>query len=240
MMTKASYGISEMHSLPNDFHIILPNHLSSPEPAICQLHRSIARLEKIFETLVNSFIENKVGIAENFLSLPLAAHLKDNLVALYAENKLIAAGTGNNTLVTHDKLFRSDVIYWLDRKHDDAYENAFFDLMDSFISYLNSTCYTGITGYEFHYTLYQTGSFYRKHLDQFRNNSSRKYSMIMYLNTDWQLADGGELCIHHEDSTQNISPLNGKSVFFKSSELEHEVLLTNKPRMSITGWLKVN
>ena len=27
---------------------------------------------------------------------------------------------------------------------------------------------------------------------------------------------------------------------FKSSELEHEVLVTNKPRMSITGWLKVD
>ena len=30
----------------------------------------------------------------------------------------------------------------------------------------------------------------------------------------------------------------GKSVFFKSNELEHEVLVTYLPRMSITGWLK--
>jgi SM-20-related protein len=34
--------------------------------------------------------------------------------------------------------------------------------------------------------------------------------------------------------------MSGKSVFFKSSELVHEVLTTNKPRMSITGWLKVD
>ena len=132
------------------------------------------------------------------------------------------------------------MIYWLDRKHNNAYENNFFDLMDSFVSYLNRTCYTGITGYEFHYALYEEGSFYKKHYDQFRNNESRQYSMIMYLNTNWQQNDGGELCIHHREGLQNITPVNGKSVFFKSSEVEHEVLLTNKPRMSITGWLKVD
>ena len=103
---------------------------------------------------------------------------------------------------------------------------------------MNNTCYTGITGYEFHYTLYPEGSFYKKHLDQFRNNNSRKYSMIMYLNADWEAADGGELCITQHDHLQMISPQNGKAVFFKSNEMEHEVLITNKPRMSITGWLK--
>jgi SM-20-related protein len=131
------------------------------------------------------------------------------------------------------------MIYWLDRSHDDVYENDFFELMDSFVKYLNETCYTGITGYEFHYALYEEGRFYKKHLDQFRTDGSRQYSMIMYLNADWKLSDGGELCIHQNGSLQNISPVNRKGVFFKSSELEHEVLLTNKPRMSITGWLKI-
>lgn len=197
-------------------------------------------LQETFDHLIDSFISNKVGIANDFLSESLSAHLKANLKNLYADKQMQSAGTGNDTEVVHDKRFRSDVIYWLDRKHDDVHENAFFDLMDAFVSRLNTTCYTGITGYEFHYTLYETGSFYKKHLDQFRNNDSRQYSMIIYLNTDWQEADGGELCIHHTESLQNISPMNGKSVFFKSSELEHEVLVTNKPRMSITGWLKIN
>ncbi|HTN18129.1 MAG TPA: 2OG-Fe(II) oxygenase [Chitinophagaceae bacterium] len=139
------------------------------------------------------------------------------------------------------KSVRTDVIYWLDRAHNDTVENDFFDLMDAFVLHLNSTCYTGITGYEFHYALYEKGSFYKKHLDQFRNNESRQYSMIMYLNEDWMQGDGGELCIYPAGKQiQNISPENGKSVFFKSSELEHEVLLTNKPRLSITGWLKIN
>ena len=195
-------------------------------------------LQKIFNTLIDSFIADKVGITENFLNLSLAAHLKENLAALYKSKMLLSAGTGNEALVSHDKLVRSDKIFWLDRIHKDQWENDFFDLMDSFVHYLNSTCYTGITGYEFHYALYERGSYYKRHLDQFRTDGSRKYSMIMYLNADWQQEDGGELCIYQNGNEQHISPLSGKSVFFKSSELEHEVLLTNKPRMSITGWLK--
>mgnify|MGYP006373434921 FL=1 len=195
-------------------------------------------MQKNFDELIDSYIDNKVGLAENFLSKSLSGHLIENLKQLYNSGKLKSAGTGNDTEVVHDKLFRSDVIYWLDRKHNDPYENDFFDLLDSFVNYLNSTCYTGITGYEFHYTLYPEGSFYKKHLDQFRNNNSRKYSMIMYLNADWKISDGGELCITQLDHLQTISPQTGKAVFFKSNEMEHEVLVTNKPRMSITGWLK--
>jgi len=64
--------------------------------------------------------------------------------------------------------------------------------------------------------------------------------MITYLNTDWIAADGGQLCIYHEKESHIVSPINGTCVFFKSGEMEHEVLLSNKPRMSITGWLKTN
>ncbi|MCX6199701.1 MAG: 2OG-Fe(II) oxygenase [Bacteroidetes bacterium] len=195
-------------------------------------------MQAIFDTLINSFIENEVGIANHFLNDELASFLKQNLQLLYKTEQLLFAGTGNNKLVTHDKTTRSDKIFWLDAKHENIHENSFFKLLDSFIIYLNATCYTGITGYEFHYTLYEEGSFYKKHIDRFKNNSSRAYSMIMYLNENWQPSHGGELCIHHNNQLQNISPNNGKCVFFKSNNLLHEVLLTHKPRLSITGWLK--
>jgi len=195
-------------------------------------------LQKIFDILINSFIEKKVGIADNFLNTALATSLKDNLIALYDNNQMLSAGTGNVDAISFDKSVRSDKIFWLDRRHNDKSENDFFDLMDEFVSYLNSTCYTGITGYEFHYAMYEKGTFYKKHMDRFRSDSSRLFSMIMYLNEDWEQSDGGELCIHHADHLQNISPNKGKSIFFKSNELLHEVLVTQKPRMSITGWLK--
>ena len=197
-------------------------------------------METVFDDLIDSYLLNKVGISENFLNEELSEQLKGNLCKLFDEKKLIAAKTGSGNETSVNTLIRKDKIFWLDRSHNDAAENAFFDLVDSFVLYLNRTCFTGITGYEFHYALYEKGSFYKKHLDQFRNNSSRQYTMIFYLNTDWKLTDGGELRVYIDDSSLDISPTNGKSVFFKSSEIEHEVLMCNEQRMSITGWFKVD
>ena len=207
--------------------------------AKCWILFSTLFLHNNFNVLIDSFINSKVGIAEDFLTKALAFNLSQNLHALYSNQQLHSAGIGNNSVIDQNKLIRSDIIYWLDRKHNNEHENSFFDLIDAFVLYLNTTCYTGITGYEFHYALYEKGSFYKRHLDQFRNNESRQYSLVMYLNENWQEIDGGELCIHHEHHLQMISPTNCKGVFFKSCEMEHEVLLTTQPRLSIVGWLKI-
>ncbi len=193
-------------------------------------------MEITFDELIDSYLTTNVGTVKNFLSKALSVHLADNITALYADDLLLSAGTGNDLLVKHDKLIRNDKIYWLDRIHNNVYENDFFDLMDRFVNHLNSTCYTGITGYEFHYTLYEKGSFYKRHLDNFKQNGTRAFSMIMYLNNE---VDGGALRIYQGNNSQDITPNAGKSVFFKSNELEHEVLVTHLPRMSITGWLKI-
>ena len=199
---------------------------------------TLGGMQKAFATLVDSFVDNKVGIAEQFVSDALAARLAERLLRLYAQKLLVTGGTGNEHKLTHNKLMRSDVMYWLDRAHHNADEDEFLALMDNFVSYLNQTCYTGITGHEFHFTLYEEGAFYKRHLDQFQNNQSRQYSMIIYLNHDWIASDGGQLMIYQAGHDQAILPTGGKMVFFKSSELEHEVLITKRPRMSITGWLK--
>ncbi len=91
-------------------------------------------MQKIFNSLIDSFIENKVGIAEDFINASLSIQLKDNLNILFANNQLNAAGTGK-VEVDHNKLFRSDLIYWLDRKHENVYENKFLDLIDGFIKH---------------------------------------------------------------------------------------------------------
>jgi len=197
-------------------------------------------LESSFDTLINSFIANKIGISEDFLTESLSLHLQKHLLSLQHSKLMVPAGTGNAAVALQDLAIRGDKIHWLDRKHNNQYENAFFDLIDEFILHLNSTCYTGINDYEFHYTIYEAGRFYKKHVDQFSNNTNRKFSMIIYLNEGWMLEDGGQLRIHHSDSQQDISPSSGKGVFFNSNTTEHEVMTTNKSRMSITGWLKVN
>jgi Rps23 Pro-64 3,4-dihydroxylase Tpa1-like proline 4-hydroxylase len=195
-------------------------------------------VENEFETLINSFINEKVGISNHFLSEDLSQHLKQNILTHLQKNELVKAGTGNDGKLNFDHSVRGDSIYWLDRKHDDVYENEFLDQIDDFIVYLNKSCFAGIRSYEFHYSLYEIGTFYKKHTDQFQDNSNRKYSMISYLNDNWEQGDGGELMIYQNYNNKAISPLNGKTVLFKSNELQHEVLVTNKQRLSVTGWLK--
>ena len=195
-------------------------------------------MEDSFEALIASYIATKVGVVENFIELSLSKHLISNLLMLHQNKLLVPAGIGNEQKLQQNQLVRNDIIYWLDRKNNNIYENEFLTQIEAFISYLNESCYAGITGYEFHYSLYEKGAFYRKHLDQFQDNSSRQFSLISYLNCEWEIADGGELCIYQENNIQKISPTNGKTIFFKSNELVHEVLTTQKQRLSITGWLK--
>ena len=195
-------------------------------------------MEDCFETLISSYLDTKVGMVPDFISEELAENLVQRLFELKEQNLLKAAGIGNVAKLTHNAEIRSDAIYWLDRNNNNEFENQFLDQVDAFVAYLNRSCYTGITGYEFHFALFDKGSFYRKHLDQFQNNSSRQFSMITYLNQNWQPEDGGELCIYDEEKIQKVTPNNRKTVFFKSDELVHEVLETNKARLSVTGWLR--
>ena len=197
-------------------------------------------MDNDFEILISSYLETKIGIAEHFFSVELLEHLKTNLLELSANKLLKAAGTGHDDGLNYNSAIRSDAIYWLDRAHNNVFENEFFDRMDAFVSYLNESCYAGISSYEFHYSLYEAGTFYKTHLDQFKDNSKRKYSMINYLNANWKPSDGGQLCIHEGGAEQLINPTQGKTVFFKSNELLHEVLLSHEKRMSITGWLKIS
>ena len=195
-------------------------------------------MEDCFETLISRYLDTKVGVVPDFISEELAENLVQRLFELKEQNLLKAAGIGNVAKLTHNAEIRSDAIYWLDRNNNNEFENQFLDQVDAFVTYLNRSCYTGITGYEFHFALFDKGSFYRKHLDQFQNNSSRQFSMITYLNQNWQPEDGGELCIYDEAKIQKVTPNNRKTVFFKSDELVHEVLETNKARLSVTGWLR--
>lgn len=196
-------------------------------------------MEAKFEELIESFVKGNVGISESFLTAPLAAALQQNLLRLKRDSRMIAAGIGNAVLKDKTQKVRGDKTCWLDGKSKNLAELEFLDLVSQFMVHLNRTCYTGINACEFHYALYEQGTCYSRHKDQLRNDYNRKFSMISYLNEDWLETDGGQLIIHNDDeSTRQIMPENRKTIFFQSDVIEHEVAIANRPRMSITGWLK--
>lgn len=191
-----------------------------------------------FDTLIDSYLANKVGIDKLFLSENLSKGLQQNIKQLEIDKTMTHAGIGNSKLKDSNQKIRGDKISWLDKTNNNVFEQEFLELAEEFIGHLNSTCYTGISSYEFHYAVYEKGSFYKRHMDQFKTDNKRKFSFINYLNDDWLEADGGQLCLYQHDEIEKIQPHAKTAVFFKSDEMEHEVLLCNRSRMSISGWLK--
>jgi SM-20-related protein len=192
-----------------------------------------------FDLLIDSYLSDHIGIAPGFLTQKLSAGLQQNILQLQNDELMTAAGIGNADVKDANQKMRTDKIYWLDKKHGNPFENEFLQQAEDFIDRLNNTCYAGINAYEFHYAVYEEGSFYKRHKDQFKNNDHRKFSLITYLNEDWLTSDGGQLQVYQNDTMQQIQPRSQTAVLFKSDETEHEVIRANRSRMSITGWLKI-
>lgn len=195
-------------------------------------------MEAKFEELIEGFVTGNIGISESFLSIPLAAALQQNLLRLKRDSRLVSAGIGKSAAKDKSQTIRGDKTSWLDNNSKNSAEMEFLDTIQQFIGHLNKSCFTGLNAFEFHYALYEKGTAYGRHKDQLRNDYNRKYSMISYLNEDWLPTDGGQLMIYNEEQTMAVLPNNQKAIFFKSDEIEHEVLVALRPRMSITGWLK--
>ena len=195
-------------------------------------------MENPFDQIINSYIDHQVGIDTRFLNESLSRGLQQNILRLQKDELMQSAGIGNNEVKDAGQQMRGDKIYWMDKKHPDIFEQEFLQLAEDFIGHLNETCYTGLNDYEFHYAVYEEGSAYKRHRDQFKNDSNRKYSLISYLNENWQEEDGGQLWVYQDEEIQKILPHSGTAVFFKSDDMEHEVTKANRSRMSVTGWLK--
>ncbi|HEY8659995.1 MAG TPA: 2OG-Fe(II) oxygenase [Hanamia sp.] len=191
-----------------------------------------------FDLLIDSYLDNKVGIDAGFLNANLSQGLQQNILQLQRDSLMTDAGIGNEKVKDPKQKMRGDKIYWMDKTHNNIFEKEFLLQVEDFIDRLNCTCYTGINGYEFHYAVYEEGSYYKRHKDQFKNDSNRKYSLINYLNENWLEEDGGQLLVYQDEAVQKILPKSQTAVFFKSDEMEHEVTKANRSRMSVTGWLK--
>lgn len=196
-------------------------------------------MQQVYEKLIQSLLGKGFGSVDHWFSTSEIQGLRETLLYRYSNENFAIAGIGNQQNLLKEKSIRNDRIYWLDNNSHNEFEAKFFQELNRFIDYLNFTCFTGINSYEFHYAVYEPGAFYKKHVDQFSNDKRRKFSFIMYLTEDWQEGDGGELMIYDENPIK-ISPEGGRIVFFMSENVEHEVLVTSKQRLSITGWLKTS
>lgn len=193
-----------------------------------------------FETLITGLVKRNYGLCDGFLADEILVGLRKNLTSYYHSGQMQPAGIGRHFDFQKNLEVRGDVIRWIEDDTKDIFENALLMKISHFISYLNETCFTRINDMEFHYARYDLGSFYKRHLDQFKSHRGRKYSLVIYLNEEWKEEDGGNLRLYLEnDRVEDVYPVGGRAVFFKSDELEHEVMpAPERSRLSVAGWLK--
>ena len=194
-----------------------------------------------FESLIQGLLEKGYGSLDGFIDAGTVAGLRSNLMRFRREGRMQPAGVGRMFDYQKNTTVRGDVIRWIEKESGNRYERQLLNKIEAFIRYLNQTCYSGITDYEFHYAYYEQNTFYKRHLDQFKSNRGRKYSLVMYLNKDWKPENGGKLTLFLDNGTmEELYPLAGRAVFFRSDEIEHEVSPSiNRFRISIAGWLKI-
>jgi len=201
------------------------------------------QLNPQYEKLIDGLMKQQYSIVDDFFTKDEVLALRQSLLAKYEEDRFKKSAIGNLANEQVVDAVRGDFILWLDEENAGPAEQRYFDKVNDLIQYLNRTCYMGINEKEFHYALYPEGTFYKRHLDTFQNDSRRKLSMVCYLNDeDWKQEYGGELTIYlDEDGKEtalDIYPVQGRMVVFESQILEHEVKPVKQERLSITGWLK--
>lgn len=200
-------------------------------------------LNPLYENVIDDLADKKYSVVDGFFTNDEVQGLRNELLQKLEEDHFKKSAIGNQANEQVQSAVRGDFILWLEEEGATGAEKAFFDKILDFTQYLNRTCFMGIVKQEFHYAIYPEGTFYKRHLDTFMNDSSRKLSMVCYLNgEDWKPEYGGELTLYlKENETEkalDIYPVQGRVVVFESQVLEHEVKPVKKNRLSITGWLK--
>src|SRR5690606_40913567 len=83
-----------------------------------------------------------------------------------------------------------------------------------------------------------SGAGYSRHLDRFKDNPLRTVSVVLYLNSQWQPGDGGELRLHLPEGSVDVAPRAGTLAVFMSDSILHEVLPARRQRASLVGWFR--
>lgn len=156
------------------------------------------------------------------------------------DNDFQRAGIGRDLDFQLNTRVRRDETRWLNPDHPT--DAAYIAQMAEFRLAINRRLFMGLFDYESHYAHYAPGAFYKKHVDAFKGQSNRVLTTVLYLNPDWQAAEGGQLLIYAPDSDEIIEKVNpnfGSFVIFLSEQFPHEVVKSMRDRYSIAGWFRL-
>ncbi|WP_200974149.1 2OG-Fe(II) oxygenase [Echinicola sp. 20G] len=199
-------------------------------------------MENELELIANQLYEKGWCITDHFISDDFRKELlqEQQDILSHGQFRLAGIGKGDNFKVKTE--IRSDKVFWMDHTSLTLLQTKYWELMSELSRAVNQRCFLGLRSFEAHFAMYPPGSFYLRHLDQFQNVKYRVVTVILYLNDEWTEEDGGALRMYlpmeEGEEKLDVYPKGGRLVAFLSGEIPHEVLTTNKERVSITGWFR--
>jgi SM-20-related protein len=192
--------------------------------------------ENQFEKVADGLADQGFIVIDNFLSLQEVNQILSEEGFQGAFGNMRRAGIGKSTAHQVNEAIRGDYIKWIDEKTASDAVKVYLQRMKGMMLYLNRALYLSLKEIEVHMTVYPPGAFYKRHIDQFRADDHRKLSVICYLNEGWTSDDGGQLRMYLSSGEEDVLPIAGRLVCFRSDQIEHEVLPGKKERRSLTGW----
>jgi SM-20-related protein len=196
--------------------------------------------DTLFAQIANDIRAKGFSIQPNALPLDLAESLHAHVMQM-PEYQFDDAGIGRLQQLQQNSFVRRDAIAWING--DSSAGRDWLAWSARLQQYLNRHLFMGLFSFESHFAHYPPGSFYKKHLDAFKGQANRVLSVVVYLNPDWGMDDGGELVIYTDENVTDgikVIPSFATIAVFLSEDHLHEVLPTQRNRYSIAGWYRVN
>ena len=196
--------------------------------------------QKLFEQVANDLIQKGYSIQPFALPFELSNKLLQHVTAM-SSNSFIEAGIGRMREHMRNDFVRRDEICWITGNSEAGAQ--WLEWTNKLQNYLNRHLFLGLFSFESHFAHYAAGCFYKRHKDAFKGEANRVLSVVAYLNSDWQIDDGGELVLYKDDldsSGLKVIPALGTLAIFLSEEFPHEVLPAQRDRYSIAGWYRIN
>ena len=200
-------------------------------------------MEDLLDHISQEIYSNSYVVVDNFADEAFRKALLKEQTDLLNQGQFTKAAVGKGDQKQVRAEIRSDEVLWMDATSLSPLQAIFWEKVTEVQQVLNRRCFLGLKSFEGHFARYPIGSFYKRHLDQFHAVPHRIVTIILYLNESWTEADGGQLRMYfpQEDGSERVEdvlPVGGRLVVFLSEEIPHEVLPTQKERISITGWLR--
>ncbi len=205
-----------------------------------QDNQGFGEQHELFERIAKDIYSKGFSINPNALCPQLAEALWLHLQSM-SDNQFDPAGVGREQAHILNQFVRSDEICWINGESLAGIQ--WLNWSARLQQYLNRRLFLGLFSFESHFAHYQTGDFYKRHMDAFQGEANRVLSLVVYLNPDWQASDAGELVLYqneHDQQGTKVTPSFGTVVAFLSEEFPHEVLPAQRDRYSIAGWFRLN